>query len=195
MSLLYCHVQIPGLQVALNSVCPYSLTNDVVPGPSQLPEQFFDFPTMVLSDFFLAGNTSNDLTAVTAGSTPTNPIGLNDVNIVATLGQVQCGRNSRKPCTDYTDISRFFTQQWSEICYVVDGGGVVRACMRFGANTRHPVGSARESLRGLQHIFPAKLGGRHANVFLECRVERRIGIKADRKCDVQNRVAFAVGSA
>ena len=88
MSVFDRNVEVSELQVTLDTVRLYAFVNNVVPGPSQLPKNLLHVFAEMLCNVFLAGYTANHLTTVATGCTPPYFVGLNDMHIVAPLGQV-----------------------------------------------------------------------------------------------------------
>jgi hypothetical protein len=119
VSFLYGDVEIAVFEVTLYSVFLNAFTNDVVPGPAQFAEYFFHILAKAPANIPLTGNTADHLAAVATGRTPANPVRLDDMHVVAALGQMQSGRNSCEARPDNADIRSLFSQQRRKICNVV----------------------------------------------------------------------------
>ena len=119
------HIEIAPLEITINIVGFHPLTDDVMPRPTHIPHKRLTFSAHEAGNLFFAGNATDDLTAVTPGCTPTDPVGLNHVYIVATFRQVQGGRNSSETCADDADISGLCPTQGIIIGNLVNSRGVV----------------------------------------------------------------------
>ncbi len=87
--LLDGNIEIAPLEITADAVSCDALTNDFVTCPAQLAEQFLDIAAVMFRDRVLAGDAADELAAIAAGRAPADATRLDDVHLVAALGEAE----------------------------------------------------------------------------------------------------------
>ena len=125
MSLFDRDIEITRLQVALDIVLVYAISDDFVPGPTHVPYQLGDPGAMMFKYGILAGDAADHLSAVSSRCSPADFFGFNDMHVVSALRQVQGRRDAGETCTYHTHIGIHGTGERREVGFVIDAGSVV----------------------------------------------------------------------
>ena len=97
---LACHFDVTVLEVAVDCVFRDALADDFIAAPAHLPERVGDRLAMAPANLAEPLEPVDELTAIATRCTPANPVGLEQCNRVATLGQRQRARDTGEAAAD-----------------------------------------------------------------------------------------------
>ncbi|MNO87711.1 hypothetical protein D3C76_791360 [compost metagenome] len=122
-------VQVAELQVALDAVFLHAAPDDVVTAPAQVPDEVVDVVAQPLAHLLahrgIAGQAAGDLPAIAPAGAPADLVGLDDGDLVATLGEFDRSCHPGEAAADDGDVDVHFALQGGVVGFLVEAGGVV----------------------------------------------------------------------